>query len=417
MNKDGDLRTSLESEYREAVKQACLPTSERERLLNPDFVAEASDADLRMLIGKYAPDAQSTELTQQKPDLSSLSEVEEQTNLDKYLRYVVCAFAPVGAFVFLAIAKRYGDQTSLALDPYAIKLRQTPDEMLMMSGRVTWGVSRALFYAAVCITVYVGLFYIIPIALRRYRLPTRVLVMAYTFGLAFIVGLFNGQLHNHLSVPRMLIELTVNKRWSGCTECFPTGEMRPLILCKMETSELWLYFTHAFLVALCIIIIYAVAQDTRDVTRRQCSLEKMEHRLRTNMRLLRLVLYLGAGVLVTEIVSISALLHWPLAFIEAGNAPSSGGAETLISALLNERAINYSVFLAVLYAPAFLIFREDAYRFARLRCPDKSLVEQERWLREQGISFSVWEYLPRVVAIFGPLLSQPVSELLRHFLV
>ncbi len=415
MNKSGDLRTRLESEYREAVKQASLPPGEEERLLHPDFVAEVGDDHLITLIRKYAPDAQPTEIPRLRPGPSSINEVEERTSLDKYSRYVVCALAPVGAFVFLAIAKRYGNETSLALEQSAIKLRETPDELLIMSGRVTWGVSRALFYAAVCATVYFGLFYIIPTALKRYRLPARFLVMASALGLAFIVGLFNDQFHNHLSVPTRLIELTVKMRWSGVTKCFPLRETKPLIQCKMETSELWLYFTHAFLVALCIIIIYAVALDTRDVTRSKCSLEKMEHRLRTNMRLLRLVLYLGAAVLITEIVSISALLHWPLTFIKTEDASSAGSAERLISALLTERAINYSVFLAVLYAPAFLIFREDAYRFARLRCPDKSLAEQERWLEEQGISFSVWGYFPRMVAIFGPLLSKPVSELLDIF--
>jgi hypothetical protein len=293
---------------------------------------------------------------------------------------------------------------------------ESPDELLIMSGRVTWGVSHALFYAAVCATTFFGLFYVIPTALKGRRFRVRVWAVVLTLIFAGAIGLASDYFQNHLEIPRTLLEVTVNKSWPLPRRCFPFYETKPLIQCKMETAERWLYFTHAFLLALCIVIVYAVAKDSQDVTRLKCSLDQMERRLRINMKLLRLVLYLGAAVLITEIASVGALLHWPLTYLEMGPESPSRSADKLVSALITERAINYTLFLAILYIPSFIIFREDAYRFARLRCPDKSLAEQEQWLKEQGIGVSPWRYLPRVVAIMGPLLSQPILEWLRHFL-
>ncbi len=80
----------------------------------------------------------------------------------------------------------------------------------------------------------------------------------------------------------------------------------------------------------------------------------MERRLRINMKLLRLVLYLGAVVLVTEIVSVGALLHWPLTYLDSGPESPSKSADRLVSALITERAINYTLSLAILYILRFL---------------------------------------------------------------
>lgn len=407
MKPSDDLRAHLEVEYQKAVKQAGLPPDEERVLLHPDVVAILSNDDLRGLIRTY---------TRQKSALFSGDKEEERTWFDKYLRYIVSASAPVGAFIFLYFARLYDKQAHRDLGHSAIKPMEPPDELLIMAGRVTWGVSHALFYGAVCATAYFGLCYIIPTALKRRPIRVRVWAVVITLIFASTIGLFYDNFQNHLEIPKTLIEVTVNKKWPSTTACFPLRETKSLIRCKMETAERWLYFTHAFLVALCIIIVYAVAKDSQDVTQLKCSLDQMERRLRINMKLLRLVLYLGAVVLVTEIVSVGALLHWPLTYLDTGNESPSKSADELISALMTERAINYTFFLAILYIPAFLIFREDAYRFARLRCPDKSLAEQERWLREQGIAFSIWEYLPRVVAILGPLLSQPILESMRHLL-
>jgi hypothetical protein len=401
MNTSDDLRAHLEAEYQKAVKLARLPPNEESALLASDTVATLSDDDLRGLIRTH---------TRLESGLFSGDEDEERTWFDKYLRYVVSASAPLGAFVFLYYARLYDEQAHRELKHTVIN--KPPDELLIMSGRVTWGVTHALFYAAVCATIFFGLCYIIPTALRRRPFRVKVWALVLTLLFASAIGLFSDKFHNHLRVPEALLKETVNKDegWKLERKCFPFYELKPMIQCKMETGERWLYFTHAFLVSLCIIIICAVAKDSQDVTQLKCGFDRMERRLRLNMKLLRLVLYLGAAVLITEIASAGALLNWPLTYLK------SRSADRLVSALITERAINYTVFLALLYVPAFLIFRDDAYRFARLRYPDKSLAEQEEWLSSQGIGVSTWRYVPRVVAILGPLLSQPILEWIRHFL-
>ncbi len=165
-----------------------------------------------------------------------------------------------------AIPKRFSQQYDKEahrdLAHSAIQKARQPDDLLIMAGRVTWGVSHALFYAAVCATVYFGLCYIIPTALKGRPICVRVLAVVLTLLFAGSIGLASGHFQNHSEIPRTLLEVTVNERWPLPTGCFPFYETKPIIQCKMETGERWLYFTHAFLLALCIIIVYAVARDS-----------------------------------------------------------------------------------------------------------------------------------------------------------
>jgi hypothetical protein len=340
---------------------------------------------------------------------------------EHWIRYIVCAGAPLGAFLFLFIARQYGEQIdrkqiNLNLDSNAMTdlMKHTPDNLLILSGRVTWAVFDVLFYAAVCATFYFGFFYIIQKALEKHlKIYKRFLLCALIFISALGAGLLNNKFQYYLPIPTKLLELTINNNY-GTTRCFPFREEKPILQCKMENDELWVYATHFLLASLCLIIIYAVSQETKRITEPGYKLDRTEQRLLLYMKLLRLTLYLGAMVLVTEILNVSALLHWPLAYLNTKDATYGGSIDNLVSALITERAVNYTGFLALLYIPSFLIFKEDAYRVACHKFPDKSLVEREPWLKEQGITFSIWEYLPRAVAILAPLLSTPISEVIRH---
>ncbi|HEX8138671.1 MAG TPA: hypothetical protein VF544_13980 [Pyrinomonadaceae bacterium] len=338
---------------------------------------------------------------------------------EHWIRYIVCAGAPFGAFLFLFIARRYSEEVSLLeqnLSLDSITPLPPPDVPLILSGRVTWAVFNVLFYAAVSATAYFGILYIIPKALEKHLKPYKIILIAVlTPVIALGIGLFNKSFQSYLPLPTKLLELTINRNY-GKTQCRPFHGKTPIIQCKMESDELWVYATHAFLASLCMIIIYAASQDTKRMTEPESNLDQIERRLLLYMKLLRLSLYLGAAVLVTEILNVNALLHWPLAYLDKQGAAYGGSIDRLVSALITERAVNYTGFLALLYIPSFHIFKEDAYRVACHKLPDNSLAEREAWLKEQGIAFSIWEYLPRAVAILGPLLSTPLSELIRHVL-
>lgn len=356
-----------------------------------------------------------------RPEADSRKADERPTRYDEHwMRYVVCAGAPIGAFIFLFIARRYSEQIgfieqNLNLDAAIPALMKPPDNPLILSARVTWAVFDVLFYAAVCATFFFGIVYIIPKALEKHlKLYKRLFLGVVFFIIAFVVGSFNHKFQNYLPIPTKLLELTVNTNYAQ-TGCFPSYKNEPIIQCKMKSDELWVYATHFFLASLCGIVIYAASQETKHITDPESDLDRIEQRLLLYMKLLRLSLYLGAAVLVTEILNVSALLHWPLAYLDTKNT-AYGSVDNLVSALIAERAVNYTGFLALLYIPSFLIFKEDAYRVACHKLPDKSLADREAWLKEQGISFSVWEYLPRAIAILGPLLSTPVSELMRRVL-
>lgn len=356
---------------------------------------------------------------------SSKAEEERPTRYYEYwIRYIVCAGVPVGAFFFLFIARHYSEQLALTeqnltLDSITCFTRVPADDVLILSGRVTWAVFNVLFYAAVSATAYFGSLYIIPKALDNSVKGRNIALIAVLIPIsAFGVGLFNNYFQHYLPLSTKLLNLTINKNY-GMTPCsrfpfYPFHKETPIIQCKMETDELYVYATHAFLAFLCFIIIFAAQRETTHITDPEVNLDQVEQRLLRYMKLLRLSLYLGATVLVTEILNVNALLHWPLAYLDTQGAAYGGSVDTLVSALITERAFNYTGFLALLYIPSFLIFKEDAYRVACEKLPGKSLAERQAWLKEQGMTFSIWEYLPRALAILGPLLSTPISELIRH---
>jgi len=362
-------------------------------------------------------------MTKRRQPEADLQEADEHaTRYDEHwIRYIVCAGAPLGAFLFLFIVRFYSEEVSLKehnlnLDSITYLIREPADNLLILSGRVTWAVFNVLFYAAMCATGYFGVFYIIPKALEKHLKFYKIVLIAVLVPvIAFGIGLFNKEFQHYLPIPEQLLTLTINKNYDQ-TGCFPFYKQKPIIQCKMENDELWVYASHAFLSFLCIIVIYGAAQETKHISEHGADLDRIEQRLLLYMKLLRLSLYLGASVLVTEILNVSALLHWPLAYLDTAGAPSGRSIDILVSSLMTERAVNYTGFLALLYIPAFLIFKEDAYRVACKRLPKESLVKREAWLKERGIAFSVWEYLPRAVAILGPLLSTPISELMRHIL-
>jgi hypothetical protein len=425
MTKSDDSRKKLEAEYIDAVKQTGFQSGIETRLLHPERIAKLSDDNLEELIQRYKSiDVQLIELLQlerkKTPQFFDKDEPERQSKYFGYwLRYFLCAGSPIGALVFLFFAKRISEKIGFTPYQNAIaSLKRFPrDELLILSGRVDWAVFNALFYAAVCATGFFGILYIIPKALEKHFKFSKIVIFMVVIPVTALgVGLINNELQYYLPIPKGLLEQTVNEDYKQ-TGCFPFYEQKtPVIQCITERDEFGVYATHAFLTWICSIIIYAAAQDTKHINDPKAKLDQIERRLLIYMRLLRLSLYLGAAVLVTEILNVSALLHWPLAYLDTQSTSYGRSIDILVSSLMTERAVNYTGFLALLYIPSFLVFKWDAYRVACRKLPKKSLAEREAWLKEHGIAFSAWELLPRAIAILGPVLSTPVSELIRRVL-
>jgi hypothetical protein len=128
---------------------------------------------------------------------------------------------------------------------------------------------------------------------------------------------------------------------------------------------------------------------------------------------LRALLYAGTCALVIYVLRVSIQANWALAYLppspeNKGDAPAAVMA-SLTSAFTSAQAASSTLLLAAIYIPAFIILRSRAVALADPRMAPKA---REDWLKENGLSVSFTEHLPRVAAILGPLIVGPLGELL-----
>jgi hypothetical protein len=345
---------------------------------------------------------QETRLSELKEEFVDNSSVKSQRQnygyFQTWMRYLICAVPPIGTLVFVFFATRSGKGFPILIEDKVILdlIRTPPDTLLIHVGRVAWGGANGLYYAVCAATIYFGVFYIIPKALERH---SRYIPIAISLAVipALIVGLYHPSFQNYSAIPSLLLRLTVQKEWSDINSA-------------LDRFEGVVFFMFTFLTAICLIIIWAVSKDIDFEKLSRQDLEYSEHRLIEHMNLLRLLLYFGTAVLVTEIILGMALLYWPITYL---NLDQGQSVESLVSALITQRGINHAMFLAALYIPAFLVFRNDAFRLAQLKFPGTPPAFKATWLKEQGVAYSIWEYWPRLLAILSPLLSKPLAELLH----
>jgi hypothetical protein len=399
-----DERMQLISEYREAVAQLILPSIQTQGLLDPEIIARLSDDELVELIRKYREiKDQENKLSELKEEVVAKSPAKwQQKNYAYYqtwMRYLICAVPPIGTLVYVFFATRAGGNFPLLIPDKVIQdlIRTPPDTLKIHVGRVVWGGANGVYFAACAATIYFGLFYIIPKALeRRPGYIPRAIFLAVVP--ALIVGVCHPSFQNYSAIPSLLLRLTVKKDW-------------PCIDTALYRFEGMVFFMFTFLTAIGLIIIWAVSKDINFEKLTRSDLEDSEHRLIEHMNLLRLLLYFGTAVLVTEIILGMALLYWPITYL---NLYEGRSVEPLASAIITQRGVNHTLFLAALYIPAFLVFRNDAFRLAQLKFPGTPLAVKATWLKEQGVDYSIWEYWPRLLAILSPLLSKPLAELLNQ---
>ena len=73
--------------------------------------------------------------------------------------------------------------------------------------------------------------------------------------------------------------------------------------------------------------------------------------------------------------------------------------------------ISYTLVLAVAYFPASLVLHRRAQLLVG---PTLSTTEQEASLKEYGLTFSLKDLLPRILAIHGPFLIGSAADLLSR---
>lgn len=128
--------------------------------------------------------------------------------------------------------------------------------------------------------------------------------------------------------------------------------------------------------------------------------------LRERLDLLRYVLFTSAALLVIGVFRLSTTLNWGASFI-----PSDGEVGKfigpLVSGIVSSLGTLYTLLIAGMYIPAVLLLRASVNKLAQ--APGASAT----FLTDNNLNFSFAAWLPRIVAILGPLMAGPFIDILQ----
>lgn len=132
--------------------------------------------------------------------------------------------------------------------------------------------------------------------------------------------------------------------------------------------------------------------------------------LRRRQRLLQVVLYLGAVVLVAGTVQVVTVYQVPVPLL-AGEAERAAMSR-LAQGLSVATGGLWTLVLLAIYAPAALILRHRATRLAGHAFDSREAESEESWLEEMGLASSWTSQLARLAAVASPLLTSGPAALL-----
>jgi len=136
-----------------------------------------------------------------------------------------------------------------------------------------------------------------------------------------------------------------------------------------------------------------------------------EEELKRRLRLLRALLYAGAAALIIGVLRLAAALNWGGDFWAAGS-PAGKEAASLLNGILSSLGISYTLILVSMYLPTVLMLNARAQALAQAKAPEKS----KEWLEKNGLTLSYLGYLPRLLALLGPILVGPLGQLLNKLI-
>ncbi|HEV2799978.1 MAG TPA: hypothetical protein VGW12_05765 [Pyrinomonadaceae bacterium] len=133
-----------------------------------------------------------------------------------------------------------------------------------------------------------------------------------------------------------------------------------------------------------------------------------EAELKRRLRLLRALLYAGAAALIIGVLRLAAALNWGGGFWASGSA-SGREASALINGIISSLGISYTLILVSMYLPTVLILNARVESLAHAVAPENP----KEWLDKRGLILSYRGYLPRLLALLGPVLIGPFGQLLN----
>lgn len=317
-----------------------------------------------------------------------------ETHARRRLPPWVGCLAPVASVVGVFVLYRYAhglaaiDVTGLEVPPEAwIAAGGFGDSVDALLVRLSWGLALLVFLIA-CFVALGGGLVLLGTALDTR--PPYVRRVAQTAVALLAAAGFALSASDPLTVPGLLPYLE---------HAFADG---------LQGAAAWLARSTALSVAAAVLLTVTTAATLLPPPNER---PRPPEHLRAQIRRLRVVLYLGAAVLVAGTLLTSAYHHLPIPQLADGHREAGellAGGVTFVTGAL------WSLVLLAMYVPAALILDRRAWAVATAR--DGESPARQGWLEEEGLTSRWYGTLLRVTAILAPFLSSGPAAALFELL-
>ena len=137
----------------------------------------------------------------------------------------------------------------------------------------------------------------------------------------------------------------------------------------------------------------------------------VEH-LKMQMRVLKTIVGLGSALMVAGVVHMVAWLSWPAALLQ-----EQRGIEAIsdfAQAMGLYWGVTFSLVIAAFYLPAAFAIHRRAEACYRAGATHADETEVQAWLRQNGLAMAPAQQFPAFLAMFAPLLAEPIGSLLAR---
>lgn len=267
------------------------------------------------------------------------------------------------------------------------------------SSRLWWSFLSAMFFLLCAIAIFISCSTITASTAKTGKWIRRTTIVALVFSTgAFVSGFFPSR--GYLAVMAPMLNETLYKH--GDLKLFPVNLFNVLGMAAT-----------IFLVSASCAVLGSVRdiEKSDDLARDgdRLALRAVVDRYKDQLNNLKVILYVGALMLFFGMLQLKMLGDWHLLFVAFDpKDPSVTLLSDYFKYSISVQAGYFAVALGVIYLPvSYVILR-------RARSLPLESEEERQWLEKRGLSFSVQEYLPKLVTILSPLLAGPAFDLFSY---
>ena len=146
--------------------------------------------------------------------------------------------------------------------------------------------------------------------------------------------------------------------------------------------------------------------------------------LRRQLSVLRSILYATMVLLMADVVFTSAIMQWPVSFIDPERKDVRDGLAHFATGIVTVRGFFDSILLGAMFVPAAVLLRVRLFELATnaIESAKKGIdtagksppLDENAWLEEHKLTDSWLDRLKPFLAIIAPLLTAPFTDIVTH---